>query len=155
MDNIGVFKLPNNHLKVITITGITHNEATCFSASFTDRDVEVSSIEKANWRQLIDFLDKHQFNQYELFHLNNKYFELVNKMRLDTSKARPKKMNSQERILILWKRLSNKEALNLSELTVEFNVCHSQLVRDIAIIRRVFENREIRYDRVENLYKII
>lgn len=49
----------------------------------------------------------------------------MERLRKELYGEKSKKFNSQRRILILLKRLINKEALDLNELSIEFNVSHS------------------------------
>jgi transcriptional antiterminator len=154
LNEIGIFKLPNNYLFSLIIKDAKHNGIHFYSATVLERDIKIANIENANWLELKEFLKKNGFNQYEALKVNSKYFHLVNRLREELSEGRTKKINSQERILILWKRLTKKEALDINELAIEFNVSHSQITRDIAILRRVFEYREIRYNRQDNKYEL-
>jgi hypothetical protein len=152
---IGIFELPNNYFTSLVITAANQKGTLYFYVSITERFIKIDSIENANWQELKDFLKKHNFNRYETHKMNTKYFNLVDRLKTELYGKQPQKVKSQERILFLWKRLYfYNEALDLNELALEFGVSHSQLVRDIAILRRVFENREIRYNRVENTYEL-
>jgi hypothetical protein len=155
LESIGIFKLPNNYSHSLTITGINMKGPLNFSAFIHDGNTKTASVESVNWQELKDFLKKNEFQRYEAHKINPKYFELIERLRKELYGGKPKKINSQGRILILWDRLSEGEALDLNELAIEFDVSHSQLVRDISIIRSVFEYARIRYNRIENKYELL
>ncbi|PEQ88002.1 hypothetical protein CN481_20210 [Bacillus sp. AFS006103] len=156
MDNIGIFRLPNNYSHSLKITGFNQKGTLYFSVDIFEGKIKTAGIETVNWQDLKDFLKKNEFQRYEAHIINPKYFNLMEQLRKELFEVHPKKINSQKRILILTKRLFiHREALDLSELAKEFNVSHSQLVRDISIIRSIFDYKEIRYNRISHKYELI
>jgi hypothetical protein len=156
LDDIGYYRLPNNFSHSLKITGFQLNETLYFSISIYKGSIKTAGIESVNWQDLKDFLKKNEFQRYEANKINPKYFNLMEQLRKELFEVHPNKINSQKRILILAKRLFiHREPLDLSELAKEFNVSHSQLVRDISIIRSIFDYKEIRYNRISHKYELI
>jgi hypothetical protein len=152
LDDIGTFKLTKKYL---TLNCFIQKGKLYFSVSILEGRDETASIKEVNWQELKSFLKKNDFYRYEAQTINPKYFNLIEQLRTELDESKPKKINSQRRILILLKRLLvYKEALDLNELAKEFDVSHSQLVRDIAIIRSEFEFAEIRYNRIDHTYEL-
>lgn len=154
MEQIGIFILPSNYTHSLIIKGGIQNGIHFFCASVLEKDNKIASIEIASWQELKEFLKENDFYRYQAQKINSKYFDLLKSLRKELYRGKSKKINSQERILLLWKRLNYEKSLDLNELAVEFNVSYSQLIRDITILRRVFENVEIRYNRLDKKYEI-